>query len=127
MCAAALGTDTAASIRLPAAYCGIVGLKATYGLASIRGIVPSSETHDHLGLFARSVAEKALEEATAVTERRKKNSLRSRSLYNIVGQRGIAHGSFESDPTPVGSATRIVGCYVRWHLHVRAPTFTIFG
>lgn len=60
MCAAALGTDTAASIRLPAAYCGVAGLKATYGLASIRGIVPLSETHDHVGPLARSVADCAL-------------------------------------------------------------------
>jgi aspartyl-tRNA(Asn)/glutamyl-tRNA(Gln) amidotransferase subunit A len=60
MCAAALGTDTAASIRVPAAYCGVVGFKATYGLASIRGIVPVSETHDHVGPLARSVADCAL-------------------------------------------------------------------
>jgi aspartyl-tRNA(Asn)/glutamyl-tRNA(Gln) amidotransferase subunit A len=60
MCAAALGTDTAGSIRVPAAYCGVVGLKATYGLASIRGIVPLSETHDHVGPLARSVADCAL-------------------------------------------------------------------
>jgi aspartyl-tRNA(Asn)/glutamyl-tRNA(Gln) amidotransferase subunit A len=60
MCAAALGTDTAASIRLPAAYCGVTGLKATYGLASIRGIIPLSETHDHVGPLARSVADCAL-------------------------------------------------------------------
>jgi aspartyl-tRNA(Asn)/glutamyl-tRNA(Gln) amidotransferase subunit A len=60
MCAAALGTDTAASIRLPAAYCGVAGLKATHGLASIRGIVPLSETHDHVGPIARSVADCAL-------------------------------------------------------------------
>jgi aspartyl-tRNA(Asn)/glutamyl-tRNA(Gln) amidotransferase subunit A len=60
MCAAALGTDTAASIRLPAAYCGVAGLKATHGLASIRGIVPLSEMHDHVGPIARSVADCAL-------------------------------------------------------------------
>jgi aspartyl-tRNA(Asn)/glutamyl-tRNA(Gln) amidotransferase subunit A len=60
MCAAALGTDTAGSIRVPAAYCGVVGFKATYGLASIRGIVPLSETHDHVGPLARSVADSAL-------------------------------------------------------------------
>ena len=59
-CAAALGTDTAASIRLPAAYCGVAGLKATHGLASIRGIVPLSEMHDHVGPLARSVADCAL-------------------------------------------------------------------
>jgi aspartyl-tRNA(Asn)/glutamyl-tRNA(Gln) amidotransferase subunit A len=60
LCAAALGTDTAASIRLPAAYCGVAGLKATHGLASIRGIVPLSEMHDHVGPIARSVADCAL-------------------------------------------------------------------
>ena len=60
LCAAALGTDTAASIRLPAAYCGVTGFKATHGLASIRGIVPLSEMHDHVGPLARSVGDCAL-------------------------------------------------------------------
>ena len=55
MCAGALGTDTAASVRFPAACCGVVGLKATHGLASIRGIVPLSEMHDHVGPLTRSV------------------------------------------------------------------------
>jgi aspartyl-tRNA(Asn)/glutamyl-tRNA(Gln) amidotransferase subunit A len=59
MCAAALGTDTLASIRLPAAYCGVVGLKATHGLASIRGIVPISESLDHVGPLTRSVGDAA--------------------------------------------------------------------
>jgi len=60
MCCAALGTDTLASIRLPAAYCGIVGLKATHGLASIRGIVPLCETLDHVGPMTRTVGDAAL-------------------------------------------------------------------
>ncbi|MFM1886891.1 MAG: hypothetical protein RL026_2048 [Pseudomonadota bacterium] len=60
LCVAALGTDTAASIRFPAACCGVVGLKATHGLASIRGIVPLSEMHDHVGPLARSVEDAAL-------------------------------------------------------------------
>jgi aspartyl-tRNA(Asn)/glutamyl-tRNA(Gln) amidotransferase subunit A len=60
LCAAALGTDTAASVRYPAACCGVAGLKATHGLASIRGIVPLSEMHDHVGPLARSVADCAL-------------------------------------------------------------------
>ena len=59
MCAAALGTDTLASIRLPAAYCGVVGLKATHGLASIRGIVPISESLDHVGPLTRTVGDAA--------------------------------------------------------------------
>jgi len=59
MCVAALGTDTLASIRQPAAYCGVVGLKATHGLASIRGIVPVSESLDHVGPLTRAVADSA--------------------------------------------------------------------
>jgi aspartyl-tRNA(Asn)/glutamyl-tRNA(Gln) amidotransferase subunit A len=60
LCAAALGTDTAASVRYPASCCGVVGFKATHGLASIRGIVPLSELHDHVGPLARSVEDAAL-------------------------------------------------------------------
>ncbi|HEX5419081.1 MAG TPA: amidase [Gammaproteobacteria bacterium] len=60
MCAAAIGTDTLASIRQPAAYCGIVGFKASHGLASIRGIIPVSESLDHVGPLARSVGDAAL-------------------------------------------------------------------
>jgi aspartyl-tRNA(Asn)/glutamyl-tRNA(Gln) amidotransferase subunit A len=60
LCAAALGTDTLASIRQPAAFCGVVGIKATHGLASIRGIVPISESLDHAGPLARTVADATL-------------------------------------------------------------------
>ena len=60
LCAAALGTDTLASIRLPAAWCGVTGLKATHGLASIRGIVPIAETLDHVGPITHSVEDAAL-------------------------------------------------------------------
>ena len=60
MCSAAIGTDTLASIRLPASYCGVVGLKATHGLASMRGIIPDAETLDHVGPLARTVEDAAL-------------------------------------------------------------------
>ena len=60
LCAGALGTDTGGSVRIPAAHCGIVGLKATYGLASIRGIVPLGVSLDHVGPMCRSVADAAL-------------------------------------------------------------------
>jgi aspartyl-tRNA(Asn)/glutamyl-tRNA(Gln) amidotransferase subunit A len=60
MCCAALGTDTLASIRLPAAYCGVVGLKATHGLTSIRNIIPVAESLDHCGPLTRTIADAAL-------------------------------------------------------------------
>ena len=60
LCYAALGTDTAASIRQPAAYCGIVGLKPTHGLVSARGVIPLSWTFDHVGPLARTVTDCAL-------------------------------------------------------------------
>jgi aspartyl-tRNA(Asn)/glutamyl-tRNA(Gln) amidotransferase subunit A len=52
-----IGTDTLASIRLPASYCGITGLKPTHGLTSLRGIIPVAESLDHLGPLARSAAD----------------------------------------------------------------------
>ncbi len=60
MCFAALGTDTAGSIRLPAACCGVVGLKPTYGLVSTRGVIPLSWTNDHVGPMTRTVRDAAL-------------------------------------------------------------------
>jgi aspartyl-tRNA(Asn)/glutamyl-tRNA(Gln) amidotransferase subunit A len=56
----AVGSDTAGSIRLPAAYCGVVGLKPTYGRVSARGVVPLSWSYDHVGPLANSVYDTAL-------------------------------------------------------------------
>jgi len=57
---AAVGTDTAGSVRLPAAYCGVVGLKPTYGRVSARGVVPLSWSFDHVGPITNSVFDAAL-------------------------------------------------------------------
>ena len=56
----ALGTDTGGSVRNPASACGIVGLKATYGLASRRGVFPLAFSLDHVGPMTRDVADNAL-------------------------------------------------------------------
>jgi aspartyl-tRNA(Asn)/glutamyl-tRNA(Gln) amidotransferase subunit A len=57
---AAVGTDTAGSVRLPAAYCGIVGLKPTFGRVSLRGVMPLSPSLDHVGPLTNSVFDAAL-------------------------------------------------------------------
>jgi aspartyl-tRNA(Asn)/glutamyl-tRNA(Gln) amidotransferase subunit A len=57
LCAAALGTDTLGSVRIPAAYCGVAGFKPTYGHVSNRGLVALSFSLDHVGPLARSAAD----------------------------------------------------------------------
>jgi aspartyl-tRNA(Asn)/glutamyl-tRNA(Gln) amidotransferase subunit A len=57
MALATLGTDTGGSIRIPAAACGIVGLKPTYGEISTAGVVPLSRTLDHIGPLAQTVGD----------------------------------------------------------------------
>ena len=60
LCAATLGSDTGGSIRIPAAFCGIVGLKPTYGRVSKRGVLPLSASLDTVGPMTRSVADAAI-------------------------------------------------------------------
>lgn len=55
-----VGTDTRGSIRIPAACCGVAGLKPTRGLVSLAGVVPLSPSLDHVGPIARTVADCAL-------------------------------------------------------------------
>lgn len=60
MCYGAIGTDTAGSIREPAALCGVVGLKPSYGLVSVSGIIPLSVSLDHAGPIVRAVEDTAI-------------------------------------------------------------------
>jgi aspartyl-tRNA(Asn)/glutamyl-tRNA(Gln) amidotransferase subunit A len=60
LCAASVGTDTGGSIRIPAALCGIVGLKPTFGSVSVFGVVPLASSLDHVGPLARTVRDAAL-------------------------------------------------------------------
>jgi len=57
---AALGTDTGGSIRIPSSWCGVTGLKPTYGLVSCAGIMPLSWSYDHAGPIAHTVEDCAI-------------------------------------------------------------------
>jgi aspartyl-tRNA(Asn)/glutamyl-tRNA(Gln) amidotransferase subunit A len=80
-CFAALGTDTGGSIRIPAALCGVVGLKPTYGRVSLRGVVPLSPSLDHVGPLTRTVEDAAI-------------------LLGAIAGRDPLDDSTSDDPTP---------------------------
>ncbi len=60
MCFGALGTDTAGSVRLPAACCGVVGFKPTWSAVPVAGVIPLAWSYDHVGPLARTVEDAGL-------------------------------------------------------------------
>lgn len=60
LCPAALGSDTGGSIRTPAAFCGVVGLKPTHGRVSLAGVCPNVLSFDHVGPITRTARDAAL-------------------------------------------------------------------
>jgi aspartyl-tRNA(Asn)/glutamyl-tRNA(Gln) amidotransferase subunit A len=86
MCYAAVGTDTAGSIREPAALCGLVGLKPTYDLVSTSGIIPLSQSLDHVGPITRCVEDSAVVlNCIADTKANYRDSLRRDISEFVIG------------------------------------------
>ena len=94
---ASLGTDTRASIRVPAALCGVVGLKPTYGTVPTRGVVPLSWTMDHVAVMARHRRGRG-DRAGRAASRRHRDRARRRRRASAT----CASGS----PPPPGRAPR---------------------
>jgi aspartyl-tRNA(Asn)/glutamyl-tRNA(Gln) amidotransferase subunit A len=69
LCAAATGSDTGGSVRIPAALCGCVGFKPTFGKVSTRGLLGASPTFDHVGFLARTVEDTQLVSNLVPTEK----------------------------------------------------------
>src|SRR6266567_5660182 len=86
MCYAAIGTDTAGSIREPAALCGVVGLKPTFDLVSTSGIIPLSRSLDHAGPITRCVEDVAiLLDSITDTKANYRDSLRTDISEFVIG------------------------------------------
>jgi aspartyl-tRNA(Asn)/glutamyl-tRNA(Gln) amidotransferase subunit A len=84
---AATGSDTGGSVRIPAALCGCVGFKPTFGRVSIRGLLGSCPTFDHVGFLTRTVDDAALMFSAALGVDKPKG-LSPQSLSRAPGARG---------------------------------------
>jgi aspartyl-tRNA(Asn)/glutamyl-tRNA(Gln) amidotransferase subunit A len=107
LCAGALGSDTAGSIRHPSAYCGIVGMKTTYAVVSTQGVTPLAWSLDSVGPMTRTVEDNALL-FRAMTKVPQQPTVEPNPRQGIRGKRlGICNKYFLDYSVPeVAAATR---------------------
>lgn len=86
-----LGTDTGGSIRIPAGFCGVVGLKPTYGLVPLHGIVENTYTQDHVGPMTRT-----LDDAARMLEVMAGKDERDPASLQAAGRDAYAVGEYQS-------------------------------
>lgn len=100
MCAGGLGTDTGGSVRIPAALCGIVGLRPTVGRYPGRGIVPISHTRDTAGPMARSIQDLVLLDSVITADARPITAMGLRGT-RIGIPRGFFYDNLDAQLVPV--------------------------
>ena len=134
---AALGTDTGGSVRMPAAFCGVVGFKGTSGRVSLRGVLSRSWTMDHVGSFTRSVRDAALvyqamtgyDPADPYSCDRPAPDLLARLSGDVKGVRvGIVTGSFfetQLDPQIGAAFEAAVGVLGSLGVKTTSESFTL--
>lgn len=136
----ALGTDTGGSVRMPASFCGIVGLKPTYGLVPIKGIMPLTLSLDHCGPMTRTVEDTALmlnvmagyDQLDITSVRHEKEDYVAQLSQPIAGLRlGAPVGYFDgvdSEVTAaVGKAIDVLAKMTRGVAEVNLPAVTHLG
>ena len=120
---AALGSDTGGSIRIPAALCGIVGLKPTFGRVSLYGCVPLAWSLDHLGPLTRSVGDAALLLAALAGPDARDPRTRPHSAFAVpanleAGVKGLRIGVLRDDGTSKALGTD--DALGAWHAALQA-------
>ncbi len=100
LCYGSVGTDTAGSIRLPASFCGVVGLKPTYGRVSVEGVIPLSRSLDHVGPIAATVADAAILFDALISESQSTQNYYSQLRTNNPLRIGVLRNFFFEDLHP---------------------------
>ena len=94
MCLAATGSDTGGSVRIPAAFCGCVGFKPTFGRISTRGLIAASPTFDHVGFLARNVEDAQIVFSATSIALPSSSALPSSGAAPTTVRVGVARGYF---------------------------------
>ncbi|TNE37363.1 MAG: amidase [Alphaproteobacteria bacterium] len=100
LAAAGIGSDTAGSVRIPAAWCNITGLKTTHGQISLEGVVPLSYTQDTVGPLTRDIAD--ANAIYAILSGRPAADLKGASLEGVRILRATSHFDALTDPAITG-------------------------
>lgn len=119
-----VGTDTRGSIRIPAACCGITGLKPTHGLVSTEGVIPLSWTLDHVGPMTRTVEDAALMLAAMTGRARDQGRYRDALRRPLAGLRlGVCDYYFDAvDPVIARAVEDAIGDFERRGATIRPVT-----